>query len=196
MKRTGDKGRADLAEQIVDLVAPPQHRKAECAKQIEVDVALVQRVAKDSAALPTSKKKIRRDVDRLALTLKKARAIARQLPAPVLPHTLFNEHFAAQLETVIGAAECFARDIVVAPGKQPWDGVKYVSKLRAHHLLKDFSSSASRGFESRKEEIGSLLFEIVTGQEGADLSDYRINDDTRLDRIEPSLILRRKFVAD
>jgi len=191
MKRTGDKDRADLVEQIITFVAPTRGRRAQCAKQIEDDIALVRLVAVGLAGVP-SRKKIRDDVDRLALTLKKARTIARQLPAAVLPHTLFDEHFGTQLDAVIAAAEEFAKDLIVGGGKQEWNGTKYVAKLRAHALVRDFSS-ASRGREGRISEAAALLFQIVTGQKVEDLSDYRIHDDRRLDRVEPKL--RRKFVA-
>ena len=186
--------RAALVEQIIDVVAPTRERKAECATQLETDVALVQRVARNSAAFPTSKKKIRRDVDRLALTLKKARAIARQLPALILPHILFDEGFATKLDAVIDWAEECARDIVVGDGHKDLDTVKWVVKLRADALVKDFSSNASRGCEGRKNEIASLLYEIVTKRKDVDLSDYRVNDDQQFARL-PRLVLRRKFAG-
>ena len=184
--------RTSLVEQIIDVVAPTPERKAECARQLDADVAIVQRVARDLASVPKSKKKLRRDVDRLAITLKKARNLARQLPVIILPHILFDEHFAAKLDAVIDAAEGCARDIVVDPGHKGRDSVKWVTKLRADALVKDFSSRASRGSEAQTNQIATLLYEIVTQRPDVDLSDYDLNDDDQF-RALPRLVLRRKF---
>jgi hypothetical protein len=193
MKLTGDlSGKDDLVDEIVKLVKPRPERMAECIEQLSVCVRTVKIVERNP--VPSSVKKVRADVNRLARSLRTARSLADLLlPTRALLTMLqIDDQFLAKLDAVINAADKVAEGLVVEQGKKPRDNVKLAAAEMAADLVKNFSMT-SRGRKRREFEAAALLYELVTKHKGVDLSDYRVHDDPRHPLNAQQLIIRCKL---
>jgi hypothetical protein len=197
VKAVGARRRAELIDAILDEVAPMPERRSECLERLEAAISVVQRVHTDLAAVRTPVR-LRRDLRRLAATLKRARALADDVPANLRPLAFRRvplEGFVADVDRLIADTESSASAIVGRKRQKPGDPVRYASVSVVWYLINDFAKGG-RGMQAKRMRVGSFLYEIVTGTENADLSDYKmLHDDSLIARLDGRLIVRLTFAG-
>lgn len=193
----------DLALAIRKLIDPEPHRCAEADARIGEDVELLRKVVAQLDETP-SPAALKKQLKTLAHSLHKSRTLAANL-FPGAISKVFTDASPAQggahfdtfirgIDQVAKHAEELADAIIIDHGAQPWKSDKYVAKLLATVTFRDFARDPhARGRKALCDYAASLLFEIVTGHEGEDLSAYEIHDDRKGDRVEPLIRGRMTF---
>jgi hypothetical protein len=171
-----------IVVRALDLIEPAPHRQDECRCTIESDVRLLKLVHDDSSN-SISSAKLRESLSAAVDALTDVQFRIRSLPKKYrsLVFRGLGEYTApVDSDTYMDATKnlergiAFLRDHLHVPkGSRPRDPVKQVAALFARDLLRDYSAKKpTLTTEGPYLALASILYESVTGTEGADLRRY------------------------
>jgi hypothetical protein len=186
----------ELIDLALEEIAPIDGTKDACHEDIVGALAAIERVSNSFDGL-SSPGEFKKRINQFIKSLKKTRQLLAQFhPAqqnlifrgvpvvigPVDPTRLFGD-----LDRMIATCEFTAKHLRSGHGAKPWNSVKFICTLCASNLLSKFSPtrlSTTKG--GHFTTLASLLYEIVSGEEGRDLSAYCENPD----RVEPLYVAK------